>query len=81
MLVRVRPFGEAHRDRFPESTAGAQAFASIAAAVTELSGHAVSKMSASREARSAKAAARQALTSRLDVIARAARVIAEETPD
>ena len=45
MLGRVRDFGQAHRDLFPESSVGGQAFATVAAAVAELSDHAVAKMS------------------------------------
>ena len=34
MLVRVRDFGEAHRDRFPASSVAGQAFATVGEAVT-----------------------------------------------
>jgi hypothetical protein len=80
MLVRVKGFGEAHRDLFPESTTGGQAFATVAAAVTQLSAHTVSKQSTAREGRRAKAMARAALLERLDTIGRTARAIAEVAP-
>src|SRR5262245_41048125 len=80
MLVRVKDFGEAHRDLFPESTAGGRAFAAVAAAVAQLSGHTVSKLSTARDGLRAKAKAREALVERLDKIGRTARAIAEETP-
>jgi len=80
MFVRVRDFGKAHQDLFPESTPGGQAFAAVAAAATHLSAHAVSKMSSSREGQRAKIKAREALLDRLETIGRTARAIAEVTP-
>lgn len=80
MLVRVRQFGEAHRDLFPESTLARQTFATVAATVAALSGHAVSKMSTRGEGRGAKAAAREALVARLEAMVRTARVIGDEAP-
>jgi hypothetical protein len=75
MFVRVLEFGETHRDLFPESTVGRQAFAAVATAVTQLSGHAVSKMSMLGEGRHAKTIARTALVGRLEAMARTARVV------
>jgi hypothetical protein len=80
MFVRVRDFGKAHQDLFPESTPGGQAFAAVATAVTHLSAHTVSKMSSSREGQRAKTKAREALLERLETIGRTARAIAEVTP-
>jgi hypothetical protein len=80
MLGRVRDFGQAHRDLFPESSVGGQAFATVAAAVAELSVHAVAKMSSVREGFRAKADARSALLGRLEAIARTARAIAVDRP-
>ena len=45
MLVRVRDFGEAHRDLFAKSTPGGEAFAAVADAVRQLSDHAVVRLS------------------------------------
>ena len=80
MLARVREFGDAHRDLFPETSEGGQAFAVVAAAVAKLGTYARSKMSSLRDGRQAKVAAREALRDRLDTIARTARAIAEKTP-
>ena len=80
MFTRVRDFGEAHRDLFPESSEGGQAFATVDATVAKLGTHARSKLSSTREGRQAKVAAREALRDRLDAIMRTARAIAEQTP-
>jgi hypothetical protein len=80
MLVRVRDFGKAHGDLFPESSLAARHFATVAAAVKQLSGHAAMKMSAAREGKSNKATAREALLESLETISRTARTIAEDTP-
>jgi hypothetical protein len=80
MFVRVKDFGEAHRDLFPESTVGGQAFATVGAVVAQLSAHVVSKMSSAREGQRAKPMARDALVERLETIGRTARAIAAETP-
>jgi len=80
MFARVRDFGEVHRDLFPESSEGGQAFATVAVAVAKLGTHARSKLSSTRDGRQAKVAAREALRDRLDAIMRTARAIAEQTP-
>src|SRR5262249_24340431 len=80
MLARVRDFGQAHRDLFPESSVGGQAFATVAAAVAELSDHAVAKMSSAREGIRAKTEARHGLIERLEAIARTAHAIAVDRP-
>jgi hypothetical protein len=80
MLARVRDFGQAQRDLFPESSVGGQAFATVAAAVAELSDHAVAKMSSAREGIRAKTDARHGLIDRLEAIARTARAIAVDRP-
>jgi hypothetical protein len=80
MLLRVREFGETHRDRFPAPSLARQAFDEVAAAVAQLSEQAVSKMAAARGGKGTKATARRALTERLEAMARCARVIAEGKP-
>jgi hypothetical protein len=80
MFTRVRDFGEAHRDLFPESSEGGHAFATVAAAVAKLGTHTRSKLSGAHDGRQAKVAAREALRDRLDAIARTAHAIAEKTP-
>ena len=61
MLARIRDFGEVHRDLFPESSEGGQAFATVAAAVTKLGTHTRSRMTSTREGQRARVAARDAL--------------------
>lgn len=77
MLVRVREFGKAHQELFPEGSVGGQALVAIAASVEQLDRHAASRMAATRETRRTKRAAREAILRRLDAIGRTARVIAE----
>ena len=48
MLVRVRDFGLARGDRFPNSTRGGEAFAAVDAAVNNLNQHAATEFSSSR---------------------------------
>jgi hypothetical protein len=81
MLVRIRKFGEAHRDLFPKKTDGGQAFAAVAEAVTRLSRHDASKMKTAEEGRQTKATARAALLDQLKAISRTAGLIADSTPD
>ena len=80
MLVRVRDFGNAHGDLFPDSSLAREHFGTVAAAVTQLSTHAVSKLSAAQEGKSTKAMAREALYDRLAEIGRTVRAIAGDTP-
>ena len=80
MLVRVRDFGEANSHLFPASSVAGEAFAAVAAAVTQLSEHAVSRMSTLRGGAAAAATARGALRDRLEAVVRTARVLREETP-
>ena len=80
MLVRVRDFGDGHQALFTASTIGGQAFATVAAAVAQLSVHAKSKMVTPREGRASKKSARLALIQRIETIGRTAAVIAEQAP-
>jgi hypothetical protein len=80
MFVRVRDFGEAHHDLFPESSGAAEALAAIAKAVAQVSEHAVTMQSTIRGGTAAKKTAREALEDRLAAIGRTARVIADKTP-
>jgi hypothetical protein len=80
MLVRVREFGEAHRDLFPASTKGAVALATVAEAVTKLTDHADSKNQSAEAEKQVKTAARETLLNRLRAISRTARMIGRETP-
>jgi len=80
MLVRVRDFGEAHQDLFPESSFARDHFAAVDAAVKALSQHAVSKMLTAREGKGAMVAAREALLIRLEAIGDTARAVGQDTP-
>ena len=79
MLVRVRDFGEAHQDLFPESSFARDHFAAVDAAVKALSQHAVSKMLTAREGKSTKVTAREALLTRLEAISDTARAVGQDT--
>ena len=82
MFVRVRDFGLAQGDRFPESTLGGDAFAAVDAAVDALNRHAATQFSSRREARSGAstdAAEYRALVATLDAISRTARAVALDT--
>ncbi len=78
-LVRVKKFGETYGHLFPKSSVGGKAFAAVAAAVTELSDHSVTKMSTDRAALSTRVSAREALRNELEAIARTARQVALST--
>jgi hypothetical protein len=78
MLVRVRKFGETHREHFPKGSVGGKALAAVAEAVDELSRHAVLQLSGAEDGSTSKWRVRAALVERLDAVGRAARVIAEE---
>ena len=84
MLVRVRDFGKAHGELFGVSSPGGNAFATVEAAVTELSRHAVSKMSsqgAARDSGQRRETARTAVREQIDAISRTAGLMAEDKPD
>src|SRR5262245_40417895 len=80
MLARVQHFGTTHRERFPESTVGGRAFATVAAAVAQLRAYAEARMSISRQSARAKSVARAALVDRLVTISRTAQAIGVGTP-
>jgi len=70
MLLRVRDYGKAHQEHFPESTAGEKAFATVARVIDEIDAHATEKLSAPRESQRTKAARRQIILDRMQMIAR-----------
>src|SRR5687767_8189929 len=80
MLVRVRDFGAAHGDRFPEPSRARQSFAAVGEAVERLTAHAVSQMAATRWTSPARVAARAELENALLAISRTARVIEARDP-
>jgi hypothetical protein len=81
MLARVRDFGAAHQDRFPESSEGGQGFTAIGAAVAKMDAHARLKLAGLRSAREDKGAAREALLDRIDVAVRTAAAIKDKAPE
>src|ERR1700757_2344507 len=80
MLVRVRDFGEAHRDLFPKSTPGGEAFGAVAEAVRQMTDHAVVKLSTAQEGKAARTDARAMLLDQLTAIAGTARPVASKMP-
>ncbi len=80
MLVRVRKFGESHREAFPATSVGGQAFQSVGTAVAELAEHAVSKQSSEHGGKRARSVSRNALLRAVEEVRRCARVIANDTP-
>ena len=55
MFLRVRDFGHAHRDMFPESSTGGRSFATIARAVAEIESHVAKKRVTAKDGRQEKA--------------------------
>ena len=83
MLVRVRDFGRARGDRFPKSTRGGEAFATVDAAVNSLNQHAATEFSSRRGARggaSTETAAYRALVEMVEAMSRTGRAVALDTP-
>lgn len=75
MLLRIRDFGAAHREQFPESSSGSQAFATVAEAVADVEAHATAKLVKVREGQRDRAARRSIMLSRMRTIARTSRGI------
>ena len=74
-LVRVRGFGAAHRELFPESSLGGQALAEVGAAVEAFDTHATAKLAAAKDGRREKAVARAAVKAAMRTISRNARSV------
>lgn len=77
MLVRVRNFGDAHKEPFPEGSEGSKAFGVVSAAVTQIDAFTKAKLTARRLSKKEKLAAKLALAARIGTIARSARVMAK----
>ena len=73
MLLRVRGFGIANRDRFPESSTGGQAFATVAQAIVQIDAHTTTKPLTAKDGREAMAIARAAIRDRMRIVARTGR--------
>jgi hypothetical protein len=80
MLVRISDFGTVHGHLLPESSLAREAFATVAAAVKQLSEHAVSKMSTARGGVNQQMKTREALRNELEALARTGRAIGAGTP-
>lgn len=76
MFKRVRNFGAANLELFPEGTAGGEAFAIVGQAVEAIEAHTVAKLSASSEVRKATARTRSAVREQMKAIALTARGLA-----
>ena len=80
MLVRVREFGAARRDRFHGAGLAARSFAAVAAAVAQWEDRAVLRLTQPQAATMPRAAARAALVAMLESIRRSARIIQDDQP-
>jgi hypothetical protein len=83
MLIRVRQFGRAHAASFPAGSRGAELFATVGSAVSDLerlSATQTSHARAAREKTAQKKAAGDALREEMEVISRTARSMARTTP-
>jgi len=80
MFVRVRDYGTAHHDLFPESSAGGESFAQVAAAVARIDEHLTSRVIARADARRVKATTRAAVFDGMKAMALAARRVTRPEP-
>ena len=80
MLVRVRNFGDAHKEPFPEGSEGSKAFGAVTAAVAQIDAFMAARLTARRLSQQEKRAARLALAARIGAIARSAQVMAKSVP-
>lgn len=80
MFQRVRDFGTAHRQHFPDDSMGGKAFRAVEAAIAEIEARATEKVLTAEEGKTSRTAAREALLERLAVIARTARLVSKSAP-
>lgn len=80
MYRRLEQFFDTYRSRFPEASAASKLFAALSILVDALNEDAAARVSTQRAGRDQKIAAREALLTQLDAIARMAKVIARTTP-
>ncbi len=78
-LQRVSDFGTTHKDRFPESSNGARAFADIARIVSTIETNLAQKAVTVRESRRVKAEQRKRILQRMKAIVRSSTAIRSET--
>jgi hypothetical protein len=82
MLLRVRDFGIRHAADFPANSLGSRLFATVGAAVSDLTSHAaVQTSNTARQSVSSKAVARATLLEDLEIINQTARAMALELPN
>lgn len=79
MLQRVSDFGTNHKDRFPESSNGARAFADIARIVSTIETNVAEKAVTVRESRRVKADQRKRILQRMKAIVRTSTAIRSDT--
>ena len=80
MFLRVRDFGNAHRQEFPDGSMGGKAFRGVEAAIAQIEANATAKALTAEEGKQAKAAAKLMLVDHLSTIARTARLMAKRVP-
>ena len=75
MFVRVRDFGAAHKELFPESSTGGQWFAEVSGAVAAIDGHLKNRIVAVADSRRVKSTTRAAVLDYMKTIALTARQV------
>lgn len=80
MFVRVRDFGAAHQDLFPESSTAGRTLARVTAAVAAVDEHQKNHVLGTAEARRVKAETRAAVVEYMKTIAHAARRVTRPEP-
>jgi hypothetical protein len=80
MFVRVRGFGETHREIFPESSAALELFAEVGRAVDALDAHMTSRVHAQAVVRRVKTETRRALFDYLKTMALVGRRVTRAEP-
>jgi hypothetical protein len=78
MLGRIRDFGAAHKELFPDTSMGGQSFAAVAAALTTLDQHLSERVVARAEARRVKASTRAGVLDYIKAIARTSRRVTKD---
>jgi hypothetical protein len=78
MFVRVRDYGTAHRELFPESSTGGQRFAQVTAAVAAIDDHLENRIVGRAEARRVKRTTRAAVFDYMKTLALAGRRVTRQ---
>jgi hypothetical protein len=76
MFLRVRNFGTAHPDLFPESSPAGESLAVVARAAAAIETHMTAKLAADAEVRKVKSRTRAALRTQMKAVARTVRGLA-----